>query len=227
MKVPEFTIIMGPLLHYFLQAAHRRQTSPTGFSVHLTLIALDIFQICFLTLTWLLLTSLLINLGIFPFFPLKYPNTVVGTMSSNTTAAANTNNNDNSDLPNVPAACLFAVLFFLVTMVHTYQLFRTRTWWLLPFLIGGYCKRFPLNELRWLPNGSCSGVDWLHKPRFDSIPKYIYESDSWYSECAVYLNCSSLVRGINLHCVWPHNYPCGWTPSILHQTKMAYCDFCL
>jgi hypothetical protein len=61
-------------------------------------------------------------------------------MSSNTTAAANTNNNDNSDLPNVPAACLFAVLFFLVTMVHTYQLFRTRTWWLLPFLIGGYLE---------------------------------------------------------------------------------------
>jgi len=92
---------------HFLHASPR-QTSPTWFSVHLTLRPRYFWAISVLSLI------------------------VIGTMPSNT--------HNNNDLPNVPAASLFAVLFCLVTMVHTYQLFRTRTWWLIPFLVGGYLE---------------------------------------------------------------------------------------
>lgn len=42
--------------------------------------------------------------------------------------------------PSVAAAILFTVLFFLTTLLHTYQMIRTRTWFLVPFVLGGICK---------------------------------------------------------------------------------------
>ena len=38
------------------------------------------------------------------------------------------------------AAVLFIVLFAVVTLMHTFHLFRTRTWFFIPLMIGGYCK---------------------------------------------------------------------------------------
>lgn len=42
--------------------------------------------------------------------------------------------------PSVAAAILFIVLFLLTTLLHMYQLIRTRTWFLVPFVLGGICK---------------------------------------------------------------------------------------
>lgn len=42
--------------------------------------------------------------------------------------------------PSMVAAVIFIVLFGAVSLLHTYQLFRTRTWYFIPFLIGGYCE---------------------------------------------------------------------------------------
>ncbi|KAI9832807.1 MAG: hypothetical protein M1819_004027 [Sarea resinae] len=39
--------------------------------------------------------------------------------------------------PSMGAAVAFAVLFFLTTFCHGYQLIRTRTWYLIPLFIGG------------------------------------------------------------------------------------------
>ncbi|KAJ5586888.1 uncharacterized protein N7459_002653 [Penicillium hispanicum] len=39
--------------------------------------------------------------------------------------------------PSTAAATIFVVLFGLSTLVHSYQLLRTRTWFMIPFLIGG------------------------------------------------------------------------------------------
>lgn len=46
----------------------------------------------------------------------------------------------NSGPPNSGAAILFTILFILATTIHTYQLLRTRIWWFIPFLVGGYCE---------------------------------------------------------------------------------------
>ncbi|KAK6364133.1 hypothetical protein LTS17_012486 [Exophiala oligosperma] len=40
--------------------------------------------------------------------------------------------------PTMAGAVLFIILFALVTFLHTYQLLRTRTWYFIPFVIGGY-----------------------------------------------------------------------------------------
>ena len=42
--------------------------------------------------------------------------------------------------PLVAAAATFAALFLLATTLHAYQLFRTRTWYLIPLLVGGCCE---------------------------------------------------------------------------------------
>lgn len=42
--------------------------------------------------------------------------------------------------PSLAAAVIFAVLFGFATFTHAYQLVRTRTWFMLAFLIGGVCE---------------------------------------------------------------------------------------
>lgn len=39
--------------------------------------------------------------------------------------------------PSTAAAIIFVVLFALASMLHTYSMVRTKTWYLLPFVIGG------------------------------------------------------------------------------------------
>lgn len=43
--------------------------------------------------------------------------------------------------PSMAAAVIFIILFLLITIIHTYQMFRTRTWFFIPFLLGGCCEK--------------------------------------------------------------------------------------
>ncbi|GAD98417.1 hypothetical protein PVAR5_7109 [Paecilomyces variotii No. 5] len=40
--------------------------------------------------------------------------------------------------PSMAAAVIFIILFLSATLLHTFHLFRTRTWFFIPFVIGGY-----------------------------------------------------------------------------------------
>jgi hypothetical protein len=42
--------------------------------------------------------------------------------------------------PTLVGAILFATLFSATTSLHAYQLIKTKTWYFIPFLIGGICK---------------------------------------------------------------------------------------
>jgi hypothetical protein len=42
--------------------------------------------------------------------------------------------------PSMGAAVVFIIAFIITTAMHTWQLFRTRTWFMIPLVIGGYCK---------------------------------------------------------------------------------------
>lgn len=46
--------------------------------------------------------------------------------------------------PSMVAAVIFIILFLIISALHTYQLVRTKTWFFIPFLIGGYCKMHQL-----------------------------------------------------------------------------------
>jgi hypothetical protein len=45
--------------------------------------------------------------------------------------------------PSMAAAAIFIVLYGIVTGMHSYYLFRTRTRFFIPMVLGGYCQRPP------------------------------------------------------------------------------------
>lgn len=48
--------------------------------------------------------------------------------------------------PSMVAAVIFILLFLVTTVIHFYQMIRTRTWFLIPFCIGGLCEFGPSHE---------------------------------------------------------------------------------
>jgi hypothetical protein len=52
--------------------------------------------------------------------------------------------------PSMGGALLFALLFMGTTFYHIFQLFKTRTWFFIPFVIGGLCM-FSLKPLTVVP----------------------------------------------------------------------------
>lgn len=41
--------------------------------------------------------------------------------------------------PSLPAAIIFVILFGVAAMLHFYQMVRTRTWFMIPFVLGASC----------------------------------------------------------------------------------------
>lgn len=41
--------------------------------------------------------------------------------------------------PSMAAAVIFIILFLAITAIHTYQMVRTKTWFFVPFVLGGFC----------------------------------------------------------------------------------------
>lgn len=41
--------------------------------------------------------------------------------------------------PNLAAAIIFLVLFGIAAALHSYQMIRTRTWFMIPFVLGAVC----------------------------------------------------------------------------------------
>ena len=50
-------------------------------------------------------------------------------------------------LPSKAAAIIACLIFIIITILHTWQLFRTRTWFFIPFVIGGLCQCSPSPSL--------------------------------------------------------------------------------
>lgn len=70
--------------------------------------------------------------------------------ATNSRAMPNDNGSTQFELyrysPSLVGAVIFIALFAMVSFLHTYQLVRTRTWYFIPFCIGGYCMFVPLTN---------------------------------------------------------------------------------
>ena len=42
--------------------------------------------------------------------------------------------------PSKSAAVVFAIIFAITTLLHMFQMIRKRSWYFIPFVIGGLCK---------------------------------------------------------------------------------------
>lgn len=76
-------------------------------------------------------------------------------------------------LPSTPAAATLSVAFGLSTLLHLFQLIKWRTWYFIPFLMGGLCVFPPLvgiqklfTEVGLLTATAHSRDWWLHHPSY-------------------------------------------------------------
>ena len=42
--------------------------------------------------------------------------------------------------PSMPAAIIFVILFGAAAILHVHQMVRTRTWFMIPFVLGAACE---------------------------------------------------------------------------------------
>lgn len=49
-------------------------------------------------------------------------------------------------LPSIAAAVIFILLFLVMSILVSWRMFKTRTWFCIPFAVGGFCK--PANALQ-------------------------------------------------------------------------------
>lgn len=108
--------------------------------------------------------------------------------------------------PSMAAAVIFVVLFGTVTLLHSFHLFRTRTWFFIPLVIGGYCESDLLQKALDRMSDFLSRIDRIYWTLHVSIP--ITKLDSWSvhhaehivagSACAV---CCQYIHGTR------SNYP--------------------
>lgn len=50
--------------------------------------------------------------------------------------------------PSKVAAIVFVVAFAATTLLHTFQVFKRRTWYFIPLVVGGICMRLVLSRLQ-------------------------------------------------------------------------------
>lgn len=81
--------------------------------------------------------------------------------------------------PSKIAAAIFIVLFAITTSIHIFQLVRKRTWYFIPFIIGGICKSIPcLQCLFSIQTFASLYLFWIEKVGYHAIsaiyfwPKY-------------------------------------------------------
>jgi hypothetical protein len=49
-------------------------------------------------------------------------------------------------IPSLPAAVIFILAFLVMTALISWRMFKTKTWFCVPFAIGGFCKYLLLTE---------------------------------------------------------------------------------
>jgi hypothetical protein len=49
--------------------------------------------------------------------------------------------------PSVAANIIFVILFGISTLLHTFQMWMTKTWYLWPLIVGGVCTSIKLSRI--------------------------------------------------------------------------------
>jgi hypothetical protein len=63
--------------------------------------------------------------------------------------------------PSIGAAAVFIILFLAAAGIHTFQVVRTRAWFVIPFVVGGHCESSPLTTLAVSPLIYINPVEWI------------------------------------------------------------------
>ena len=141
-------------------------------------------------------------------------------------------NNDDVKLyhynPSVVAAVIFIVLFACTTGLHTYQFIRTRTWIMIPLLIGGFSNTKPPPYTFQTPlTEPYSGSHRLRLPHHQQpggrprlVPRPLHSASRRPADCA-----HPLYR-YHLHDLGSHYPACRWLEVFHDSEALAHEDIC-
>ncbi|GCB24955.1 protein RTM1 [Aspergillus awamori] len=63
--------------------------------------------------------------------------------------------------PSIAAAVVFIILFLAAAGIHTFQVARTRAWFVIPFVIGGHCESSTSTTVAVSPLIHVNPVEWI------------------------------------------------------------------
>lgn len=126
--------------------------------------------------------------------------------------------------PSMVAAVIFIILFFLATSLHSYQLVRTRTWFVIPLVIGGFCKfiyclKNSRHQLRTIFCSRRIRLRWTSSLAYTNTE---LDSGTLLSPNPPHSCCSCPVRSDNLHGTWPHYLARRWGRACYNKKEMAH-----
>jgi hypothetical protein len=78
--------------------------------------------------------------------------------------------------PSMAGAAIFILVFMATTFYHVFQLLKTRTWFFIPFVIGGFCELDKPNKKAKVTDSS-SRVHWIYWTRY--VKQAEPELDPW------------------------------------------------
>lgn len=133
--------------------------------------------------------------------------------------------------PTVAAAAIFCILFLLSSILHLFQMCKTRCWYLTPLVVGCFCAFMPRHSsfetfTIWLTfNYGFSWVYWLCWPRciWDRKSRLLDTRAIPHSE-HVHFACTGIICSVHLHDTRPNHNSCWGSGSFNYSTAMAHQD---
>ncbi|KAI9696862.1 MAG: hypothetical protein M1820_008016 [Bogoriella megaspora] len=93
-------------------------------------------------------------------------------------------------IPSLPLAVTFAILFLLTTLVHGYKIFKTKTWFCLPFVLGGILEVIGYICRALATNNTGSLTPYILQAIFLLLPPILFAA-------SLYMLYSRIVRAVN------------------------------
>lgn len=131
--------------------------------------------------------------------------------------------------PSIAAAALFCVLFFLSTILHLFQMWKTRCWYLTPLVVGCFCAFIP-SPSYYKPltialtfNPIHSWVYWVCWPsRIWSTKSRLLDTGTISYSKHVYFACTGIIRSVHLYDTRPNHYSRRWARSLDDSSAVAH-----
>ncbi|KAF2028178.1 RTA1-domain-containing protein [Setomelanomma holmii] len=95
-------------------------------------------------------------------------------------------------VPNLAAAVVFACLFALITLAHTWKMVRRKMWFCIPFIIGGLCEVMGYLARALGTNNTGSLIPFLLQGIFLLLPPVFFAA-------SLYMVYSRVVRSVHGH----------------------------
>ena len=128
--------------------------------------------------------------------------------------------------PSMAAAIIFVLLFGASAILHSVQMGMTRTWFMIPFLIGGYCKCKIIlvrNEWNRVATDLISSRDrWIHWARDVCNAGFwrVHDGTVHHAECAAAC-CTCALCCLDLHGAGQDCAHGRWRTPSVHQEDLV------